>query len=124
MSHKKSKKELLAASKRAVGPRIYAITIESAAQKSIDKMEPDMQAEIVVTIRGLATNPRPYGVEKMTAKGNSYRYRTGNYRIVYRIFDKELRVIVIEAGDRKEVYKRSSHSPVRSIRSWWSKLWR
>lgn len=32
------------------------------------------------------------------------KIRAGNYRIIYEIEDKILKVTVIEAGDRKEIY--------------------
>jgi len=55
------------------------------------------------SIADLANNPRPVGCIKL--KGRSgYRIREGNYRIIYEINDKILTVVVIEAGDRKDIY--------------------
>ena len=51
----------------------------------------------------LEINPRPFGYIKLKGR-NAYRIRAGNYRIIYEIEDKILKVTVIEAGDRKEIY--------------------
>ncbi|MBA3966174.1 MAG: type II toxin-antitoxin system RelE/ParE family toxin [Nitrospirales bacterium] len=34
-----------------------------------------------------------------------YRIREGDYRIIYTIRDKELIVLVVKIGDRKEIYR-------------------
>ena len=47
----------------------------------------------------------PAGCEKMVAR-NAYRIRLGNYRIIYTIQDKILLVTVIDAGHRREVYRK------------------
>lgn len=51
----------------------------------------------------LETNPRPFGYKKLKGR-EAYRIRVGNYRIIYEIEDKILKVTVIDAGDRKEIY--------------------
>ena len=51
-------------------------------------------------------DPRPNGVEKLAGGDVSrYRVRVGDYRIVYRIDDQVLTVLVLKVGDRKEVYR-------------------
>lgn len=53
----------------------------------------------------LQYNPRPQGVKKLAGETQLYRIRKGNYRIVYTFQDKELVVLVVKIGDRKEVYR-------------------
>ena len=53
----------------------------------------------------LEENPRPFGVEKMAGPADLYRVRVGDWRIVYAIRDRELVVIVIRIGNRREVYR-------------------
>jgi mRNA interferase RelE/StbE len=51
-------------------------------------------------------NPRSTG---MSLKGDKFqglwRYRVGDYRIIARIEDEVLRVLVIEVGHRREIYR-------------------
>ena len=58
---------------------------------------------IVRRIGQLADNPRPAGSKKLSGH-DRYRIRQGNYRIVYGIADKELTVMIVKAGHRKDVY--------------------
>jgi len=58
-------------------------------------------------IEPLKGNPKPQGAEKLKGSENTYRIRTGDYRILYEIQNQELVVYVIETGRRREVYRRS-----------------
>ncbi len=53
----------------------------------------------------LQHHPRPQGVKKLTGEDYLYRIREGDYRIIYTIQDKELIVLIVKIGDRKEVYR-------------------
>jgi mRNA interferase RelE/StbE len=53
----------------------------------------------------LQEEPRPVGVEKLAGAENLYRVRVGDCRIVYAIRDRELVVIVIRIGHRREVFR-------------------
>jgi len=37
--------------------------------------------------------------------GEFWRYRVGEYRIICKLHDKELRVLVVRIGNRKDVYR-------------------
>ena len=37
--------------------------------------------------------------------GNYWKYRVGDYRIICDIQDKEVRVVVVKIGNRREVYR-------------------
>lgn len=49
--------------------------------------------------------PTPQGVKKLAGGVALYRIREGDYRIIYTIRDKELIVLVVKIGDRKEIYR-------------------
>ena len=54
-------------------------------------------------LAGLSSEPRPHGSAKL--KGSPYyRVRVGDYRIIYRVSDKELTVMIMAVGHRKNVY--------------------
>lgn len=56
-------------------------------------------------VEDLAMEPRPIGVRKITASQDTYRLRVGDYRIIYKIFDRQLIIEIIKVRDRKEAYK-------------------
>lgn len=55
-------------------------------------------------MRGLATDPRPHGAEKLTDE-NKYRVRQGDYRVLYEIDEGNKRVTIVKVAHRSEVYR-------------------
>jgi mRNA interferase RelE/StbE len=84
----------------------YSLRIKSSAAKEIENVgqKKDRQ-RIVADIQSLADNPRPPGCEKLVGVHERYRIRVGRYRVVYSVDDRELVVIVVRVGHRKEVYR-------------------
>lgn len=83
----------------------YRIIYESSANKRLATLPQREQIRIVEHINALAENPRPRGSVKLSSS-ETYRIRVGNYRVIYAIHDKRLIVLVVEIGDRKDVYRR------------------
>lgn len=55
---------------------------------------------------GLSRNPRPHGYKQLHGPLKDYLcIDTGDYRVIYQIRDKQLLVIVVKVGDRKDVYR-------------------
>lgn len=48
--------------------------------------------------------PRSVGNALHGVLGDLWCYRVGNYRIICELHDKELRVLVVRVGNRKDVY--------------------
>ena len=42
----------------------------------------------------------------MAGEEELYRFRVGDYRVIYQIRDKVLLVLVVKIGHRKDVYRR------------------
>ncbi len=81
----------------------YHIEIPNHFDKILKKIPKDDLIRIRNRIRQLAMEPRPYGVEKLD--DNLYRVRQGNYRILYKIYDDKLLVLIVTVDHRREVYK-------------------
>ena len=82
----------------------YNILIKPSAVKDIENIPRKDRIRIILKIQGLADTPRPQGCEKLTGE-NRYRIRQGVYRIVYSVSDRELQIIVVKVGHRRDVYK-------------------
>jgi len=82
----------------------YNILIKPSAVKEIENIPRKDRLRIIQKIQGLANNPRPQGCEKLTGE-NRHRIRQGVYRIVYSVSDRELHIIVVKVGHRRDVYK-------------------
>ena len=83
----------------------YTIRMESRVRKTLDRLPADLYARIMRKLEALQENPRPFGVEKLAGPEDLYRVRVGDWRIVYAIRDRELVVIVVRIGHRREVYR-------------------
>jgi mRNA interferase RelE/StbE len=59
---------------------------------------------ILERIDALRDDPLPLGSVKLSGK-EYYRVRQGNYRIIYEVQDKQLVIIVIKVGHRRDVYR-------------------
>ncbi len=88
----------------------YEIEFSSSAAKELEKLikkiKPKDSKRISDKIESLKSDPRPYGSEKLEDGGGLLRVREGDYRIVYKVEDDVLTVLIVRIGNRSEVYKR------------------
>ena len=84
---------------------MYLVSIDRAAAKVLLGFPEKDQLRIRDRIDALAANPRPVDCKKLQGEDGLYRIRSGDYRVVYAIRDKQLLVLVVRIGDRKDVYR-------------------
>ncbi len=84
----------------------YRVTLAPSAVRQLRRFGPDVRRRIQAAIELLAVEPRPPAATRLVGGSGEWRVRTGSYRIVYEINDKELIVLVLRMGHRREVYDR------------------
>lgn len=84
---------------------VYDVQIVGTAKRQLKRLSPEIRQRIKIKIDELATDPRPHGYTKLKTRDIRFRVRTGDYRIIYKIFDDVLLVLVLEIGHRREVYR-------------------
>ncbi|MDQ4503645.1 type II toxin-antitoxin system RelE/ParE family toxin [Sinomonas sp. ASV322] len=82
----------------------YRVEVLPAAVRSIRKLPPEAKRRIQAAVELLAEDPRPPAAKKLTGRPE-WRIRTGDCRILYRIQDDFLLVVVVDAGHRREIYR-------------------
>ncbi|QUS60092.1 type II toxin-antitoxin system RelE/ParE family toxin [Synechocystis sp. PCC 7339] len=82
----------------------YRIEVLKSAQKSFSKLPKDIQARIVQKIDNLAINPYPTDTKKLKNGNGLFRVRVGDYRIIYKVQDNELVILIVKVAHRREVY--------------------
>ena len=82
----------------------YRIILPKSVQKELDRLSDEVVKRILARLAGLETNPRPGDVKKLKGR-NAWRIRVGDYRVIYEIHDRELQILVITVGHRREVYR-------------------
>lgn len=85
----------------------YTVIFSKLAQEKFDRFiraSRKLGEQIAKAIDRLALHP---GLgEPLRGEWKGYwKYRTGNYRIVYRVEHSRLLIYVITIGDRKDVYR-------------------
>jgi len=82
----------------------YSVRVLPAAVRSIRKLPAEGKRRVQAVIELLAEDPRPPSAIKLTARPE-WRVRSGDYRVIYRIDDEVLIVVVVDAGHRRDVYR-------------------
>lgn len=83
----------------------YTVEFAPAAVRDFKRLDPQIQRRLRPHIDALADTPRPSGAKALQGATDVLRIRVGSYRILYTVKDRELVVLVIRLGDRKEVYR-------------------
>ena len=82
---------------------MYKIVISPGARKELRKLEPDVRDRIIAVLKRCRI--RPHTHMKRLVGLPVFALRVGDYRIITKIFQDTLIVLVIEVKNRKNVYK-------------------
>ena len=82
----------------------YSLAVKKSAERELRGIPKSDLRRITERLRGLKTNPRPPGCEKLSGH-DQFRIRQGDYRMVYVIDDDARVVTLVKVGHRREVYR-------------------
>jgi len=84
---------------------MFKVRFDKKVYKDLKKIDKSAQIKILEVIENkIAINP--YDGKKLVGNLSSfYRYRVGDYRIIYQIFDDIIEIEIIKISHRKDVYK-------------------
>ncbi len=82
----------------------YKISILRKAQKQLAKIPSSEYKKVKQAILDLAQNPRPPGSKKLKGRPG-WRIRQRDFRVIYEIHDDQLIIIVLDIGNRKDIYR-------------------
>jgi mRNA interferase RelE/StbE len=86
--------------------RVYRISLAPRAERDLRSLASEVQRRLKPRIDALARNPRPRIAEALKGEERFLRLRVGDYRIIYRVDERRLLVLVLKIGHRREVYRR------------------
>ena len=84
----------------------YRVIFRPNAEREVKRFSLDVQSRIMTEILALAETPRPSAAIKLKGSENLYRIRVGDYRVIYSVEDDLVVVVVVEVGNRKEIYRK------------------
>lgn len=82
---------------------MYRIVIKKQAKKFIDRLPLNERRRVVAAIEQL---PNGEDIKKLKGHSDLLRLRVGDYRIIYTVDHGELIVMVIDVGNRGQIYNR------------------
>ena len=91
----------------------YRVAFAPAARREFAKLAPAVQIRIQTAVDRLRGDPIPAGVEQLKGPDALLRIRVGDYRIIYRVFDEQLLVLVLRTAHRSEAYRAAALRLVR-----------
>ncbi|MGV0028692.1 type II toxin-antitoxin system RelE family toxin [Phormidesmis priestleyi] len=83
----------------------YQVEFTRPADKQLKALPVNVQERLQPKIASLAQEPRPIGSAKLQGNDDLYRIRVGTYRIIYKIQDDLLLVLVVTVRHRRDVYR-------------------
>ena len=86
----------------------WRVEFDDRARRELRKLDAATQQTILRYLReriASAENPRQYGKPLRMNLAGLWRYRVGNYRLICRIEENRLVVLVLKVGHRREVYE-------------------
>lgn len=85
---------------------LWTIQYTKSARAEIDNLDGSIRKIIKKVIEEkLMTDPLKFGLPLRRNLSGFFKLRVGDYRIIYKIEKKEIVVLVISVGHRREVYE-------------------
>ncbi len=82
---------------------MYKILFTNRSLKDLENIEPVIQKRIAAKLKEYSAEPLKYSKKLSNSNLGSYRFRIGDYRVIFDI-DKE-NIVVLRIGHRKNIYK-------------------
>jgi mRNA interferase RelE/StbE len=84
---------------------MYAVEFLPSAARAFAKLDRAVQRRLAQRIDRLAREPRQGDVRMLRGADDVWRLRVGDYRVLYRIEDDRLVILVVKIGHRRDVYR-------------------
>ena len=86
----------------------FHVELTESARKELKKLDVYTQKIILLWLNKYlegCEDPRAHGKPLSANRAGQWRYRIGDYRVIAKIEDDKLIILVIAIGHRKEIYK-------------------
>ena len=82
---------------------MYKIVFTQRAVKDLDNIDKWMQNRIAEKLKEYTGEPQRYARKLTSSKIGTYRFRIGDYRVIFDI-DRE-NIVILSIGHRRSIYK-------------------
>ena len=84
---------------------MYKLFIDDKVVKDLRKIDKAWQTKIIANIKTKLVKDPYLGKKLVGDLSPYYRYRVGDYRVLYEIVESKVLIIVVKIKHRKNVYK-------------------
>lgn len=87
---------------------MWTVEFDDRARRELRKLGPETQQQILRYLRERiagAKDPRQFGKPLRHSLAGLWRYRVGDYRLICRLEDDRLIVLILQVGHRREIYE-------------------
>lgn len=83
---------------------VYRVVFTKHAARSLKKLPSDLKERIRLAL--IRVKVRPFDYLEKLINHPYYKLRVGDYRIIIDVINEDLVILVVEVGNRKNIYKR------------------
>jgi mRNA interferase RelE/StbE len=83
---------------------IYSLVYTHRAIKDVQRLETKVKRRIGKTLLRYSENPLRYAEKLTESKLGTYRFRIGQYRVVFDLMGND--IVVLRVGHRKDIYRK------------------
>jgi mRNA interferase RelE/StbE len=88
--------------------KLWTVEFDDRARRELRKLDVQIQREILRYLRERvagSSDPRQFGKPLRMNLAGLWRYRVGDYRLICRLEENRLVVLVLQIGHRRKVYE-------------------
>ncbi len=90
----------------SITPKLWTVSYVKSAVDDIAELDRSMKRLIKKTIEDkLMVDPLKFGKALRRNLSALFKLRVGDYRIIYQVKEKEVIVVIVKVGHRREVYE-------------------
>mgnify|MGYP001563746098 FL=1 len=82
---------------------MYELIYSPGALKSLEKFDKPMQERVIIALERLRIRPESCDIKRLVGIPG-YRFRVGDYRVIFDIEQEKLHILVLKIGHRKNIY--------------------
>ncbi len=82
---------------------MYSLIYSPSALKTLEKLDLSIRERIILVLERLRIRPESCDSKRLVGM-SGYRFRVGDYRVIFDIEHENLHILVLKIGHRKHVY--------------------
>ena len=82
---------------------MYELIYSPSAVKQLEKLEHNIKERIIIALERLRIRPESCDIKKLVGM-RGYRFRVGDYRVIFDMDKDSLMILVLRIDHRKNIY--------------------